>query len=165
MCHGRSRWSGWRRPPNWLAHRPERLSVGHQQAPEPPCEHVAPSPSIRYKGRVCERAQRVGEGGELSEITTAITARQAQIKQLQSDIESLQRAASVLGGGTTARAKAVSQPKPKRSRKAKAKPKTTAKPKPKARAKAKPHQWTVAEKAAIGRRMKAYWAKRRKAKG
>ena len=99
----------------------------------------------------------------MSEITTAITARQAQIKQLQSDIESLQRAASVLGGGTTARAKAVSQPKPKRSRKAKAKPKTTAKPKSKA--KPKQHVWTAAEKRAIGRRMKAYWAKRRKAKG
>ena len=90
----------------------------------------------------------------MSEITTAITARQAQIKQLQSDIESLQRAASVLGGGTTARAKAVSQPKPKRSRKAKAKPKTTAKP--------KQHVWSAAEKRAIGRRMKAYWAKRKK---
>ena len=91
----------------------------------------------------------------MSEITTGITARQAQIKQLQSDIESLQRAASVLEGGTTARAKAVSQPKPKRRRKAKAKPKTTAKP--------KQHVWTAAEKRAIGRRMKAYWAKRRKA--
>ena len=83
----------------------------------------------------------------MSEITTAITARQAQIKQLQSDIESLQRAASVLGGGTTARAKAVSQPKPK------------------AKAKPKQHVWTAAEKRAIGKRMKAYWAKRRKAKG
>ena len=97
----------------------------------------------------------------MSEITAAIPARKNQIKQLQSDIESLQRAASVLGGGTTARAKAVSQPKPKRSRKAKAKPKTTATPK----SKRKQHQWTAAEKAAIGRRMKAYWAKRRKAKG
>ena len=82
----------------------------------------------------------------MSEITAAITARQAQIKQLQSDIESLQRAASVLGGGTTARAKAVSQPKPK--------PKTTAKP--------KQHVWSAAEKRAIGRRMKAYWATRKK---
>ena len=135
----------------------------------PACEHVAPSPSIRYTGRICERAQRVGEGGELSEITTAIAARQAQIKQLQSDIETLQRAASVLGGGTTGPAKAVSQPKPKakakRRRKTKAKPKTTATPKPKAQSKRKQHVWTAAEKAAIGKRMKAYWAKRRRAKG
>ena len=101
----------------------------------------------------------------MSEITTAIKARQAQITQLQSDIETLQRAASVMGGGTTAPAKAISQPKAKpkakRRRKAKAKPKTTAKPKPKAK---KRHEWSAAEKAAIGKRMKAYWAKRRKAK-
>jgi hypothetical protein len=105
----------------------------------------------------------------LSEITTAITARQAQIKQLQSDIETLQRAASVLGGGTTGPAKAVSQPKPKakakRRRKTTAKPKTTATPKPKAKSKRKQHVWTAAEKAAIGKRMKAVWAKRRTAKG
>ena len=101
----------------------------------------------------------------MSEITTAITARQAQIKQLQSDIETLQRAASVLGGGTAGPAKAVSQPKAKRRRKTKAKPKTTATPKPKAKSKRKQHVWTAAEKAAIGKRMKAYWAKRRKAKG
>ncbi len=133
------------------------------------CEHVAPSPSIRYKGRICERAQRVGERGELSEITTAIAAREAQIKQLQSDIETLQRAANVLGGGTTGPAKAVSKPKAKpkakRRRKAKAKPKTTATPKPKAKAKRNQHVWTAAEKRAIGKRMKAYWAKRRKARG
>ena len=101
----------------------------------------------------------------MSEITEAIAARQTQITQLQSDIETLQRAASVLGGGTIAPAKAVSQPKAKpktkRRRKAKAKPKTTAKPKPKAK---KRHEWSAAEKAAIGKRMKAYWAKRRKAK-
>ena len=103
----------------------------------------------------------------MSEITTAIKARQAQITQLQSDIETLQRAASVMSGGTTAPAKAISQPKAKpkakRRRKAKAKPKTPAKPKPKAKAK-KRHEWSAAEKAAIGKRMKAYWAKRRKAK-
>ncbi len=99
------------------------------------------------------------------QITTAIAARQAQITQLQSAIEILQRAASVLEGGTTAPTKAVGQPKPKRRRKAKAKPKTTAKPKPKAKAKRRQHVWTAAEKAAIGKRMKAYWAKRRRAKG
>ena len=80
----------------------------------------------------------------MSEITTAIKARQAQITQLQNDIQLLQRAASVLGGGTTGPAKAVSQPKPK------------------AKSKRKQHVWTAAEKAAIGKRMKAYWAKRKK---
>ena len=74
----------------------------------------------------------------MSEITTAIKARQAQITQLQSDIETLQRAASVMGGGTTAPAKAVSQ--------------TTAKPKPKAKArpqrKPKRRPMTAAQRAA-----------------
>ena len=97
----------------------------------------------------------------MSEITKAIQARQTQIRQLQSDIEALQRAASVLGGKTKG------QSKTKRRKKAAvakpAQPKTPAKSK--AKAKGKRHQWTAAEKAAIGRRMKAYWAKRRKAKG
>ena len=75
-------------------------------------EHVDPSPSIRYTGRIRERAQRAGEGGDLSEITTAINARQAQITQLQSDIETPQRAAGIMSRkGTTA--KATSQPKAK----------------------------------------------------
>ena len=85
----------------------------------------------------------------MSEITKAIEARQTQITKLQSDIETLKRAASIVGGGTKAPAKATSQPK--------------AKPKPKARRKR--HEWTAAEKATIGKRMKAYWAKRRKARG
>ncbi len=96
----------------------------------------------------------------MSEITTAIKARQAQITQLQSEIATLQRAASVLG--PPARAAAKAKPKPKAKPKAPAKSK--AKPKPKAQ-KGKRHQWSAAEKAAIGKRMKAYWAKRRKAKG
>ncbi len=89
----------------------------------------------------------------MNEITAAITARHAQIKQFQADIEVLQRAASVLGGKTRTTAKAASQPK------------ATAKPKPKAKPKAqgKRHQWSAAQKAAVGKRMKAYWAKRRKA--
>ena len=41
-------------------------------------EHVDPSHSIRYTGRIRERAQRRGEGGELSEITKAMKARQDQ---------------------------------------------------------------------------------------
>ena len=94
----------------------------------------------------------------MSEITNAIAARQTQITQLQSEIATLQRAASVLGPPTRAAAKA----KPKQKPKAKPQPK----PKPKAKPKATPkqHQWSAAEKAAIGKRMKAYWAKRRKAR-
>ena len=85
----------------------------------------------------------------MSEITRAIAARQAQITQLQRDIETLRRAASIVGR-TGPTAKTPSQPK--------------AKAKPKAKTKQKRHQWTVAEKEEIGKRMKAYWAKRRKAK-
>ena len=60
----------------------------------------------------------------MSEITKAIAARQAQITQLQGDIETLQRAASIVGGRTIAPARAVSQPK--------------ARPKPKAKPQRKP---------------------------
>lgn len=89
----------------------------------------------------------------MSEITNAIAARQIQIARLQSDIAILQRAAGVVGGSTKAPAK----------RKAKPQPKSKSKPKPKPKAKTKKrHQWTAAEKAAIGKRMKAYWAKRQK---
>ncbi len=95
----------------------------------------------------------------MSEITRAIAAKQAQITQLQSDIGALQRAASIVGR-TGPTATAASQPKTKRKikrkrRKRRATAKTTQ----------KRHQWSAAEKAAIGKRMKKYWAKRRKAKG
>ena len=75
-------------------------------------------------------------------ITDAITARHAQIKQLQSDIETLQRAASVLGGKTTG--KATDQLKTKSKRKQKGR------------------GMSAAARKAVSRRMKAYWAKRRK---
>ena len=103
----------------------------------------------------------------MSEITKAIETRQAQITQLQSDIETLQRAASIVGRtGTTG--KATSQPKAKQKTKRKQRkmraaakgpsgqPKTTKKRKP---------SWSAADREAISRQMKAYWAKRRKAKG
>ena len=93
----------------------------------------------------------------MSQITQAIAARQTQIAQLQSEIEALQRAASIVG----APAKAAAKPKPKAKPQPKAKPTPKAKPAPKQ----KRRQWSAAEKAAIGKRMKAYWAKRRKAKG
>ncbi len=106
----------------------------------------------------------------MSEITKAIGAKQTQISQLQREIGTLQRAASVLGGEAKAQPKA--QPKKRRKKAAKAKPARAKAPaKAKAKSKAKPqatapkgkrHQWTAAEKAAIGKRMKAFWAKRRK---
>ena len=89
----------------------------------------------------------------MSEITTAILARQTQITQLQSDIETLQRAASIVAGKTKSPAEAASQPKPK----------ATLKTTPKAKRKRKP--WSAAAKKAMSKRVKAYWAKRRKAKG
>ena len=97
----------------------------------------------------------------MSEITKAIEAKQTQITQLQSDIETLKRAASIVGGGTKTTPKVPRQPK------AKQQPQPKLKPKQKARSKPKPkrRQWSAAEKAAIGKRMKAFWAKRRKAKG
>ena len=93
----------------------------------------------------------------MSQISAAIKARQTKIAQLQSQIETLQRAASLMGGGNTAPAK----PKQKSKPKAKAKPtqKATPQPTPKRR------PMTAAQRVAVGKRMKAYWAKRRKAQG
>ena len=86
----------------------------------------------------------------MSEITTAIEARQAQIIQLQSDIETLQRAASIMGGRTKATAKAPSQQAPSRSQ-----------PKPKTKRKRRP--WSAASRKAMSKRIKATWAKRKRA--
>ena len=93
----------------------------------------------------------------MKEITQALTAKQAQVKKLQRDIDALQRAAGILAGG-----------------KVKAKTKTKAKTKAKAKAKAKAAQpkakrtrstMSAAARRAVSKRMKAYWARRRKAKG
>jgi len=92
----------------------------------------------------------------VSEITQAIAARQTQITQLQRDIETLQRAASIMGGTTKATPRATRQ-------KATAQPKTKTKPTPKR--KRKRQAMSAANKRAMSKRMKAYWAKRRKAKG
>ena len=92
----------------------------------------------------------------MREITKAVEARQTRIAQLQSEIETLHRAASIVGGSQTALAKAARQKAPKQ-----VKPK--AKPQSKAKAQGKRRPWSAAEKAAIGKRMNAYWAKRRKA--
>ena len=88
----------------------------------------------------------------MKEITEALTAKQTQIKKLQRDIDALQRAAGILAGG-----------------KVKAKAKTTTKAKTKAKAaqsKATRTRSTMsaAARRAVSKRMKAYWAKRRKAK-
>ncbi len=82
----------------------------------------------------------------MSEITKAIAARHAQIKTLQADIDALQRAATVLGGETTA--KATRQP-------------TTSPAQLSARRKRKP--WSAAAKKAMSKRIKASWAKRKRA--
>ena len=78
----------------------------------------------------------------MNEITAAVAARHAQIKTLQADIETLQRAASVLGGETTA--------------------KTTRQPKTKSTPKRKRRGMSAAARKAVSRRMKRYWAKRKK---
>ncbi len=82
----------------------------------------------------------------MKEITDAITATLAQIKTLQADIDALQRAATVLGGETSATAKATRQPTTKST------------PKQKGRG------MSAAARKAVSRRMKAYWAKRKRAK-
>ena len=84
----------------------------------------------------------------MSEITVAIATRHAQIKQLQGDIDALQRAASVLRGKTTAKATPARQP--------------TTSPQPKAKRKRKP--WSAAAKRAMSKRIKASWAKRKRAR-
>ena len=99
----------------------------------------------------------------MSEITQAVAAKQTQITQLQSEIETLQRAATILRGKRTPAKVTPSKPKAKRKRRkmrAAAKgspgqPKTTQKRKV---------TWSASDREAISKRMKAYWAKRRKAK-
>ena len=89
----------------------------------------------------------------MKEITKALAAKQGQIKKLQRDIDALMRAAGILAGGEV-----------------KAKAKTKAKAKAKAKAAQPKAQRTrktmsAAARKAVSKRMKAYWAKRRKAKG
>ncbi len=85
----------------------------------------------------------------MKEITDAITARQAQIKTLQSDIDALQRAATVLGEETTAKATPARQP-------------TTSPAQPKTQRKRKP--WSAAARKAMSKRVKASSAKRKRAR-
>ncbi len=90
----------------------------------------------------------------MSETTEAIKAKQSQIKSLQSEIHTLLRAAGVLG------AKKTAKPKPKQKSK-----RRTAKQKSQAKRKIKRKPWSAAAKRAMSKRIKASWAKRRKAKG
>ena len=101
----------------------------------------------------------------MSEITTGIEARQAQILRLQRDIESLQRAASVLGGKTIAKGQTKSKPKRKPRKKgtgAKVARQSKATPdQPKTRRKRKP--WSAAARLAMSKKVKASWARRKQA--
>ena len=102
----------------------------------------------------------------MSEITKAIETKQAQVTQLQNDIETLRRAASIVGR-TGITAKATHQPKAKQTIKRKRRKRRTAAKgspgRPKTTQKRKP-TWSAADREAISKRMKAYWAKRRKAR-
>ncbi len=85
----------------------------------------------------------------MKEITEAIAARRAQIKTLQADIDALQRAASVLRGKTTAKATPARQP-------------ANSPTPPSAKRNRKP--WSAAAKKAMSKRIKASWARRKRAK-
>ncbi len=84
----------------------------------------------------------------MSEITKAIEARQAQITQLQSDIETLQRAASIMGGRAATSAKPTPAAQP-----------TTTPAQPKIKLGQRP--WSAARREAMSKRMKERWATRR----
>ena len=103
----------------------------------------------------------------MKEITKAIVAKQAQLTQLQADLDALQRAASIVGGKQKSPAKKRKRGKMSAaarkalSQKLKAhwaKKKGTAKPAPKK----KRRKMSAAQRKAVGRRMKAHWAKKRK---
>ena len=70
----------------------------------------------------------------MSELSRAINAKQARIHELRTDIDALQRVARIIGG------KQPSTAKRKRRRK-----------------------MSAAARKAVAKRMKAYWAKKRKA--
>jgi len=87
----------------------------------------------------------------LSEITKAIAAKQTQITQLQSDIETLQRAASIVGGRAATSAKPTPAAQP-----------TTTPAQPKTKRRRRP--WSAARREAMSERMKERWATKRPAK-
>ena len=106
----------------------------------------------------------------MSDFSKAIAAKQAELTQLQADLDALQHAATIIGGKKTSPAKT-----PKRrgkmsaaarkvlSQKLKAhwaKKKAVAKPTPKK----KRRKMSAGQRKAFGQRMKAYWAAKRKGK-
>jgi hypothetical protein len=95
----------------------------------------------------------------MQEIAEALTAKQVQVKKIQREIDALQRAAGILAGKKV-RAKTKAKAKAKTKTK-----KTTTKSKSKAtKSKRTRPTMSAAEKRAVSKRMKAYWANRRKAK-
>ena len=76
----------------------------------------------------------------MSEMSRAIAAKQAEIKTLQADLEALQRAASILGAsiGRGKRSRTAATPKRRRRR------------------------MPAAARKAVSKRMKAYWAKKKR---
>ena len=91
----------------------------------------------------------------MSQITRAIAAKQKQITQLRSDVAVLQQAASIMGGGADGGVQAGESPATAAAEAASASQPTTSLEQPK-----KPRApWSAARR----KRMKAYWAKRRRA--
>ena len=105
----------------------------------------------------------------MTDISKAIAAKQAQLTQLQADLDALQRAASIIGGKQKSPAKKRKRGKMSAaarkvlSQKLKAhwaKKKAAAKPTPNK----KRRKMSAAQRKAFGQRMKAYWAAKRKGK-
>ena len=104
----------------------------------------------------------------MSDFSKAIAAKQAQLTQLQADLDALQRAASIMGGKTAAkkdrrRGKMSAAARKALSQKLKAHwatKKAASKPTPKK----KRRKMSAAQRNAVGKRMKAYWAAKRKGK-
>ena len=101
----------------------------------------------------------------MTDISNAIKAKQAQLTQVQADLEALQRAIIIIGSKTPAktrkRGKMSAAARKALSQKLKAhwaKKKTADKPTPKK----KRRKMSAAQRKAVGKRMKAYWAKKRK---
>ena len=106
----------------------------------------------------------------MTDLATAIAAKQAQLTQLQDDLDALERAASIIimGGKTPAktykrRGKLSAAARKALSKKLKAhwaKKKAAAK----LTRKRKRRTMSAAQRTAVGKRMKAYWAAKRKGK-
>ena len=104
----------------------------------------------------------------MTDISNAIAGKQAQLTQLQADLDALQRAASIIGGKqaktvskrkrgkmSAAARKVLSQKLKAHWAKKKGATSTPKKKRPK---------MSTAQRKAVGKRMKAYWATKRKGK-